>query len=208
MQFCISCGKNLKAGSTFCTNCGVQQSTPPPTVQNSTYFCERCGNKLASGNAFCANCGARLNFGGTSLPLYSQKNKKKHLLPLIVVAAVLIAVVVIFVYINGATHRSLVGTWERTSGNPSIYVFNRDGSGIAVYTCHSARPRYICFLVPLCASTCDDGCFVEFPLNWRISRNRLIIDKDVGMKRTIRVDFEIQGDVLVLDRHITWHRVR
>ena len=79
-------------------------------------FCRNCSFKHKEADAkFCTNCGARLYFGGTSSPLYSQK---KHLLPLIavaiIVATMFIAGVAFFLFNNDTDSSDLSRTIEES----------------------------------------------------------------------------------------------
>jgi hypothetical protein len=46
--YCRRCGRELRAGESFCPSCGGGQ----------TVFCHACGEELREGASFCASCGA------------------------------------------------------------------------------------------------------------------------------------------------------
>jgi RNA polymerase subunit RPABC4/transcription elongation factor Spt4 len=69
-MFCPRCGREIKAGTRFCGECGwavpaapVQNAQPVPAapVQNAQpaeQRCASCGTVLKEGAKFCPNCGA------------------------------------------------------------------------------------------------------------------------------------------------------
>ena len=50
-MFCNSCGKEVKDGKHFCTNCGTK------AVTTEVIKCEHCGRPLEEGAKFCQGCG-------------------------------------------------------------------------------------------------------------------------------------------------------
>ena len=60
VNICISCGKEVPAGSAFCNHCGVRLPVIETPVPEGSVKCESCGAILEKGMLFCTSCGARL----------------------------------------------------------------------------------------------------------------------------------------------------
>lgn len=57
---CPYCGKALRSGAVFCTNCGAKLPAQEPP-QQQTVFCTQCGTPNPAGTSFCMKCGAPLH---------------------------------------------------------------------------------------------------------------------------------------------------
>lgn len=58
-MFCISCGKEITEGSTFCNFCGAQQEKEKPKVQKM--YCTKCRKEFDAEMMFCDECGMKLS---------------------------------------------------------------------------------------------------------------------------------------------------
>ncbi len=59
---CPACGRQIRAGSRFCMNCGAQiQAAAPKTEQEppKSRFCMSCGSPLKPTDRFCMKCGTK-----------------------------------------------------------------------------------------------------------------------------------------------------
>lgn len=103
VNYCQKCGKKLIPGSAFCGGCGTAVSTE---IKGQPIFCGDCGAKLSGDSHFCPYCGiptilekrsaVGTSPGASALTKNSQrpqKNGKKNIIPVIAVAAVLIAAI-------------------------------------------------------------------------------------------------------------------
>lgn len=86
MNYCSTCGKELKQGAKFCSGCGKkivveekQEITPPPvpnTIKDGEiHKCPSCGEKLPYDALICSRCGyeVRGRKANKSLEEFSQK---------------------------------------------------------------------------------------------------------------------------------------
>lgn len=64
---CVSCGKELEAGSKFCKFCGAKQEQeapkPEPAAAADTVICISCGKEIAANMKFCKFCGTNQQSG-------------------------------------------------------------------------------------------------------------------------------------------------
>lgn len=61
VQVCPTCGRELPAGTVFCSGCGTKLPEAPaaPEAEGGT-ACPVCGTVMPEGTAFCTNCGTKL----------------------------------------------------------------------------------------------------------------------------------------------------
>ena len=57
---CLSCGRDIPVGTSFCTDCGAQLATIPVESEPAATYCPGCGKANAAGQRFCTECGASL----------------------------------------------------------------------------------------------------------------------------------------------------
>jgi uncharacterized membrane protein YvbJ len=60
---CLSCGREVPEGATFCPYCGATVPTRPQARTPEESFCAECGARLREGARFCAKCGQRVGQG-------------------------------------------------------------------------------------------------------------------------------------------------
>lgn len=100
MKKCQACGYENTDDSLFCSECGKKLEEKP--VQK---FCQHCGTAVAPGSLFCGECGKPLQSLEEKITsqvveekpapkLAPAQDKKKNMLPIIIVAAVLCVVAI------------------------------------------------------------------------------------------------------------------
>ena len=60
---CPACGRQIRAGSRFCMNCGTQIPAAEPKAepeQAASRFCMSCGAPLKPTDKFCMKCGTKV----------------------------------------------------------------------------------------------------------------------------------------------------
>ena len=57
-MYCISCGKEIRDGATFCSYCGARQEKTKPADERM--YCIRCEKEFDPDMMFCDDCGMKL----------------------------------------------------------------------------------------------------------------------------------------------------
>jgi len=106
-------------------------------------FCSFCGKEIRDGAIYCSQCGKNQATGamkpGVRTATFSLSNSKK---PIIVLASIILAVVLIVVCINAFGTKSIVGTWEDSEGHEVSFSSNgkfQQSSHYGTYTIYDDK---------------------------------------------------------------------
>lgn len=143
--YCENCGAELRDGSKFCQECGIEVS--PELIEEHKY-CENCGANIEDSENFCENCGADLNAPqvvkkeNVIEKLKKSNILKKYRIPIIIIATVVIVAIIIYATLIITAPEPDVGTQVASVGLSDFIIpgdYRIDPSSIDVdYTGYNA----------------------------------------------------------------------
>jgi len=84
MNFCTTCGNQLKSGAKFCSKCGQIVTTEAKLKQSAIHqepICSQCRTQLAPGVRFCTSCGAAVKAAPIQEPAFQPIPQRQYTPP-------------------------------------------------------------------------------------------------------------------------------
>ena len=113
-MFCGNCGKEIPDGALFCEECGAKNSEEIKEVEVTPEYCAECGTLIDDGSGVCPACGHKSEaempteetssnkMGEFLKKLKGMLLRKKVIVPVAIVAAVVVAVSAAYPYAKNA----------------------------------------------------------------------------------------------------------